>query len=86
MPWVIEVWIYPAKRFDGSIAKPGQWKVVGETEDMAFATRGVKAVAQEHGVARALLSDPEEGGWCGMIAYRHKGFSCWTGSGGRYGG
>lgn len=79
MPWRIEVWV---RGLQGG----GQWKLVSTTEDMGFAREGVKAIAAEHGLARALLDDPEEGGWCGMRAYRHKGFCCWTGSGGYHGG
>lgn len=82
-PWVIEVWIFPVRGPGGSLVKPGGWKRVDETEDMAFAKEGVKAIAGQYGVARALLTEPEEGGWCGMSAYRGRGFCCWTGSGGR---
>jgi hypothetical protein len=76
--WRIEVWVAQRGK--------GQWKFVDKTEELVFAQQGVKAIAKQYGVARALFSNPEEGGWCGMIAYRRRGFCCWTGSGGRYGG
>lgn len=76
MSWRIEVWVAGEPH--------GQWRFVGETDDMAFAKEGVEAIAGQYGLARALLTNPEEGGWCGMIAYKDKGFCCWTGSGGLY--
>jgi len=72
--WKIEVWVATK-----------QWKRVGEVETVAQAKEAVLTIAAQYGVARATLQGDAEEGWCGMRAYRGRGFSCWTGSGGLYG-
>jgi len=74
MVWKVEVWV-ATKR----------WKRVGDAKTFDLAKEAVQLIASKYGVARATLQGDAEGGYCGMRAYRGRGFCCWTGSGGLYG-
>ena len=70
MSWKIEVWIATK-----------QWKLVGKAKTFDNAKKAVLLIAEKYGVARAIFQGDARGGYCGMRAFRDRGFFCWTGSG-----